>query len=438
MRFFEEKLLLLANGYARRNSSGIVPEEVVRIIHQYHSAKNPVISYGYKVFTGRLYYKENVIYVFNTFTEIKGGFCAISKNKSSLDLMELTIKHNSFPTHITVGNNYFFVLFSDCSNPALYAIGRNELGQLGIPEVRVIDQLKEVTRWGHESENLSLRKLISLNGSVVDLVTGSFSTSLLFRNGVCYSWGINVYHETNDASGAKSPIRYPQKIEFKHGKIRKIFMTHQAKLIWADNPDGFYVVGDNIYGSLRIDNKGGSNLSGYESGCVNDLTRLELDAFLKEHGNVKHISLMRKHIIILFEDNHIYVTGKYVSPLLSRKINKEVKKLVKKHGEVVKIDGSGFISFFQFSDDSLYFSKIEIGFFKVLFKKTIKIKDYYVGKDEVYVLSKTGQWYKGQFCSHSSAIFSSITITPWPEDPVYEKENADSVPLSCQIPPYFS
>jgi len=415
MRFFRKRPLLLVkrfllvNGYVLENSSDIVPREVVKIIHQYYSDKRPLLSYGYEV-PMRVVFYENIIYV--SYDNNKNIF---EKNKFSLDLLELIAKHNSFPTHITVGEDYFFVLFGDRSNPGLYAIGNNELGQLGIPGLKSTAKLKEVTRWGSKHEKISLKKLINLNGDVVDLVTGSFSTSLLFSNGVCYSWGVNTYHETNDADNADVSIRCPQKMEFNHGTIKKIIMTRQAKLVYSKNKDSdsfsLYAVGNNFCKSLQINNEENDEED------IDKFKELELEIMLKKNGGVEHISLMGLCMILLFGDNYLHVTGgKYGHPLPCT-VSEKAKELIEKHGGIVKIKGSGFKSVFQFRDGSLYLVSIGRNFTKIGFEKFIEIEDYHVGKNHLSVLSKDGQWYECQFYPyHGTNSFVAKLINPLCED----------------------
>lgn len=193
-------------------------------------------------FSHAAYVNNGVVYIWGS----NGVSCALSRNLIATDNAE---SMSCMPTCLDFFRELEIDVYSaHCgkshtlfmTNNGLYAMGANQLGQLGIGS-----QL---------SQALQPMLIRAFDGKYITQVTAGQYHNAVVANGLLYTWGWGVYGQlghcdTNNQS-------YPKVVEFFRGKlVMQVALGHAHTLVLCrrsekDPNTELYVFGSNHYGQL--------------------------------------------------------------------------------------------------------------------------------------------------------------------------------------------
>ncbi|GAB0090587.1 uncharacterized protein DMENIID0001_053250 [Sergentomyia squamirostris] len=211
------------------------------------------------------------------------------------------------------------------TNNGLYAMGANQLGQLGIGS--------------HMSQSLHPMLVREFEGrAITKLVAGQYHNAAV-ADGLLYTWGWGVYGQLGHGTIADEPT--PRVVEFFRGKkIEQICLGHAHSLVLCrkDNKSGsvLYVFGSNYFGQLGL---------GHDVNVTEKTSSTEKNVFTKSLRPIEfrldeNIRLIHTKYFCSFavtDSNKLYIWGS--SPQALRLINQARKRAkASQRAEMMKMD----------------------------------------------------------------------------------------------------
>uniref|UniRef100_A0A6B2ENE5 E3 ubiquitin-protein ligase herc2 n=1 Tax=Phlebotomus kandelakii TaxID=1109342 RepID=A0A6B2ENE5_9DIPT len=198
------------------------------------------------------------------------------------------------------------------TNNGLYAMGANQLGQLGVGS--------------HMSQSLHPMLVRTFERKVITkLVAGQYHNAAV-ADGLLYTWGWGVYGQLGHGTISDEPI--PKVVEFFSGKkIEQICLGHAHTLVLCRSQDNtgnvLYVFGSNYFGQLGV---GHDVILPKQSSSTekNTFTKSLAPIELKLEENIRLIHTKYFCSFAVTDENKLYTWGS--SPQALRLINQARKR----------------------------------------------------------------------------------------------------------------
>jgi alpha-tubulin suppressor-like RCC1 family protein len=140
------------------------------------------------------------------------------------------------------------------TNNGLYAMGLNQLGQLGIDR----------------NLNVALQPMLikSLDNKIITQICAGQHHNAVVADNLLYTWGWNIYGQLGHGSGVRN-VREPKIVEFfRDKKIKQVALGQAHTLVLTYDKNCLYVFGSNHYGQLGIGSEDGESRKNFTTSAI--------------------------------------------------------------------------------------------------------------------------------------------------------------------------